>query len=74
MLLLFHTLGIVVNIDNVTCSVDGNITIKVNNWTEDTISLIVTGRYVTIIIFHHECEGRIEKPVPRITVWHHEAC
>ena len=22
----------------------------------------------------HECEGRIEKPVPRIAVWHHEAC
>ena len=23
---------------------------------------------------YHECEGRIEKSVPRITVWHHEAC
>ena len=22
----------------------------------------------------HECEGRIEKSVPRIAVWHHEAC
>ena len=22
----------------------------------------------------HECEGRIEKSVLRITVWHHEAC
>ena len=21
-----------------------------------------------------ECEGGIEKPVPRIAVWHHEAC
>ena len=21
-----------------------------------------------------ECEGRIEKSVPRITAWHHEAC
>ena len=21
-----------------------------------------------------ECEGRIEKPVPRIAVWHHKAC
>ena len=41
--------GIVVNIDNVTCSVDGNITIKVNNRTEDTISFIVAGTYVTII-------------------------
>ena len=27
-----------------------------------------------IIIIHHECEGRIEKSVPRIAVWHHEAC
>ena len=41
--------GIVVNIDNVTCSVDGNITISVNNRTEDTVSLILTGMYVTII-------------------------
>ena len=23
---------------------------------------------------HHECEVGIEKFVPRITVWHHEAC
>ena len=23
---------------------------------------------------HNECEGRIEKSVPRIAVWHHEAC
>ena len=23
---------------------------------------------------YHECEGRIEKSVPRITVWHHKAC
>ena len=22
----------------------------------------------------HECEGCIEKSVPRIVVWHHEAC
>ena len=43
--------GIVVNIDNVTCSLDGNITIKVNNRTEDTISLIVTGTYVIIISY-----------------------
>ena len=27
-----------------------------------------------IIRIYHECEGRIEKSVPRITVWHHEAC
>ena len=29
---------------------------------------------VKIIRIHHECEGRIEKSVPRIAVWHHEAC
>ena len=29
---------------------------------------------VNIIRTYHECEGRIEKSVPRITVWHHEAC
>ena len=23
---------------------------------------------------YHECEGRIEKSVPRIVVWHNEAC
>ena len=40
--------GIVVNIDNVTCSVDGNFTIKVNNRTEDTLSLIVMGTYVIL--------------------------
>ena len=27
-----------------------------------------------LISIHHECEGRIEKSVPRITDWHHEAC
>ena len=27
-----------------------------------------------IIRIHHECEGRIEKTVPRFTVWHHKAC
>ena len=26
------------------------------------------------IISYHECEGRIEKSVLRITDWHHEAC
>ena len=26
------------------------------------------------IRIYHECEGRIEKSVPRVTVWHHEAC
>ena len=27
-----------------------------------------------IITIYHECENGIEKSVPRITVWHHEAC
>ena len=27
-----------------------------------------------IIRIYHECEGRIEKSVLRIAVWHHEAC
>ena len=27
-----------------------------------------------IIRILHECEGGIEKSVPRITDWHHEAC
>ena len=26
------------------------------------------------IRIHHECEDRVEKSVPRIAVWHHEAC
>ena len=26
-----------------------------------------------IIRIHHECEGGIEKSVPRINVWHHKA-
>ena len=28
---------------------------------------------VIIIKIYHECESRIEKSVPRITDWHHEA-
>ena len=27
-----------------------------------------------IIRIHHECEGEIEKSIPRITNSHHEAC
>ena len=30
--------------------------------------------YSETIRIHHECEGGIEKFVPRITDWHHEAC
>ena len=29
---------------------------------------------VSSSMVYHECEGRIEKSVQRIAVWHHEAC
>ena len=40
---------------------------------KDTLEKIVrkVGKNVRI---YHECEGRIVKSVPRIAVWHHEAC
>ena len=31
-------------------------------------------KFCDIISIHHEFEGRIDKFVPRITDWHHEAC
>ena len=34
-------------------------------------AIISLGKNVSI---YHECEGRIEKSVPRIAIWHHEAC
>ena len=34
----------------------------------------ICSKLIRIIRIHHECEGRIEKSVPRITVWHQEAC
>ena len=30
--------------------------------------------YQKNVRIYHKCEGRIEKSVPRIAVWHHEAC
>ena len=30
--------------------------------------------YGKAIRIYHECEGRIEKSILMITVWHHEAC
>ena len=27
-----------------------------------------------IVRIYHNCEGRVEKSVTRIAVWHHEAC
>ena len=35
-------------------------------------SLTAIGLKTTRI--YHECEGRIEKSVPRVAVWHHKAC
>ena len=35
---------------------------------------VTTESKVMIIRIYHECEGRIEKSVPRITDWHHLAC
>ena len=30
--------------------------------------------HIKTIRIHHECDGGIEKSIPRITDWHHEAC
>ena len=38
------------------------------------VNNIITYLLVENIRIYHECEGRIEKSVPRIAVWHHEAC
>ena len=32
------------------------------------------GRWQSNIRIYHKCEDRIVKSVPRIAVWHHEAC
>ena len=37
------------------------------------VKLNVESFYVRTIRIYHECEDRIEKSVPRIAVWHHEA-
>ena len=38
---------------------------------------LVSGGKVIVALdpirIYHECEGRIEKSIPRITVWHQEA-
>ena len=39
-----------------------------------TISWLQLGRIYFILRIYHECEGGIEKSVPRFTDWHHEAC
>ena len=35
---------------------------------------LVTENNNNNIRIYHECEGRTEKSVLRITIWHHEAC
>ena len=37
---------------------------------------VFSSKFIRIQNFriYHECEGRIEKFVPRIAIWHHEAC
>ena len=37
-------------------------------------ALLGTSKNINHIRIYYECENRIEKSVPRITVWHHEAC
>ena len=39
-----------------------------------TLMVQLKERYTYNIRIYNECEGRIEKFIQRITVWHHEAC
>ena len=34
----------------------------------------INSNLIMNIRIYHKCEGRIERSVPRITFWHHEAC
>ena len=36
-------------------------------------SIVLQASVCKNIRIYYECEGRIEKSIPRITVWHHEA-
>ena len=41
------------------------------------LEISCTGSFIKYggnIRIYHECEGRVEKSVLRIAVWHHEAC
>ena len=44
---------------------------KVHRQFREQTTIVVNGRNIRI---HHECEGSIEISVPRIAIWHHEAC
>ena len=41
---------------------------------QDMIQCLMDVLQVCIIRIYHECEGRIDNSIPRINVWHHEAC
>ena len=49
-------------------------TAAMDNVDQNPTTSTVTTSFVGTIRIYHECEGRIEKSVSRITVWHHEAC
>ena len=44
-----------------------------NKGNDFTSGFVIFSTLICIRIYH-ECEGRIEKSVPRIAVWHHVAC
>ena len=44
------------------------------NFAKSFLVIIPMGCEWKYIRIYHECEGRIEKSIPRITLWHHEAC
>ena len=47
-------------------------TASFNGYSEEIIKHM--GRWQSNIRIYHKCEGRLVKSVPRIAVWHHEAC
>ena len=50
------------------------IKITHNSTTREILPVLKINKAEDNIRIHHECEGGIEKFVPRITDWHHEAC
>ena len=43
-------------------------------FTGNTINDIIQGQIINNTRIYHECEGRIEKSVQRMAIWHHKAC
>ena len=60
-------MGIVALVKSVNC----NVQLQFNHHS-NKIYLVCTSTFENIRI-HHDCEGRIEKSVRKITAWHHEA-